>query len=73
MAKQEQDDLRDRLAKAGRHFGGQTRYPDGTVEVKLRRAPDTSGKPVRSIFGADIYDAIRTELKRLGEESTAGE
>lgn len=72
MVEQEPDDLVSRLATAGWHAGGWTQYPDGTVEVKLRPAPETSGEPVRSIYGTDVDDAIRNELKRL-EEGRAGE
>jgi hypothetical protein len=69
----EQDELVDRLAKAGWHLGGKVSYPGGAVELKLRPAPDTSGEPVRSIFGSDIDDAIRKELARLEAEDTARE
>ena len=40
--------------------------------MKLRPAPDTSGDPVRSIYGTDVDDAIHKELQRLEAES-AGE
>jgi hypothetical protein len=73
MAEQDRDELVSRLAMAGWHFGGWTQNPDGTVEVKLRLAPETSGEPVRSIYGADVDDAIRKELQRLEAENTASE
>jgi hypothetical protein len=73
MAEQDRDDLLSKLAKAGWHVGGWTRNPDGTVEVKLRLAPETSGEPERSIFGTDVDDAIRKELQRLEAENTASE
>jgi hypothetical protein len=41
--------------------------------VKVRPALETSGEPVRSIFGTDLNDAIRKELTRLEEENTTGE
>jgi hypothetical protein len=73
MAEHEREELVNRLANAGWHTGGWTWNPDGTVEVKLRPAPETSGDPVRSIYGTGIDDAIRTELERLAAEGTARE
>lgn len=69
MAEQDRDDeLVSRLVAAGWRPGGETWYPDGIVEVKLRPSSETSGKPVRSIVGTDFNDAIRKELKRLEDE-----
>jgi hypothetical protein len=65
--------IKDRLADAGWNLNGYTWNPDGTVKVGLRRAPDTSGNPVRYISGSDINDAIRKELERLAAEGTTGE
>ena len=56
--------LVDKLAKAGWYLGGMTRYPNG-IAVHLRPAPETSGPPTRSIFGADVDAAIRQEVERL--------
>ena len=51
-------ELVDRLANAGWHLGGWTRYPDGTVKAGLRPAPESSGEPERHIYGTDINDAF---------------
>jgi hypothetical protein len=58
------------LAKAGWYIGGKTVYPNG-VAVHLRPAPETSGEPIRSIFGEDEEDAISRELKRLEKSDDA--
>jgi hypothetical protein len=68
MEHDEHLDLVSKLAIAGWYLGGKTVYPNG-VAVHLRPAPETSGDPVRSIFGKDEDDAIRQELKRLEEAS----
>ena len=74
MTEQERDDYRDRLEKLGwRPGGGETWHPNGSVEVNLRRYPETSGESERSIYGTDRDDAIRKEVERLEAEGTAGE
>lgn len=64
----ERAELVDKLGDAGWYLGGMTRYPDGTVELRLRPAPETSGAPVRSIFGTDENEAIQKELERMEQE-----
>lgn len=74
MTEDERGDCTERLNNLGwSPGGGGTRYPDGTIEVRLRRFPDTSGKGERSIYGTDIDDAICKEVQRLEAEGTAGE
>jgi hypothetical protein len=73
MAEQDRDDLTGRLAKFGWRPHGQKTYPDGGVEVKLRRVSDTAGEEERSIFGTDVNDAIRKEVEQLEAEGIAGQ
>lgn len=73
MTEDERGDCTERLKNFGwSPGGGGTRYPDGTIEVRLRRFPDTSGKGERSIYGIDFEDAIRKEVERLEAEDTPG-
>ena len=72
MAEDERTDLVNRLAQTGWHIGEQTQNLDGTIEVQLHPSPEISGDPVRSIYGADLDDAIRKELELLEVEGTVG-
>jgi hypothetical protein len=73
MVEDKRDDLVDRLEKFGWSRGPHTRYPDGTVEVRLRRVGETSGQGEKSISGKDEDDAMLNEVQRLEAEGTAGE
>jgi hypothetical protein len=74
MTEDERDDYSNRLRNLGWISGGGGRvYRDGTVEVRLRRSPETSGKGERSVYGTDFEDAIRKEVQRLEAEGKAGE
>ena len=63
-AQSDRSEMLRKLADAGWTTARTTRNPTG-VEVHLRPAAQTSGKPTRSIFSEDEDDAIRKELKRL--------
>ena len=73
MTEDERGDDSNRLRDLGWITDGGAVYPDGGVEVRLRRSPDTSGKGERSIYGTDFEDAIRKEVERLEAEESAGE
>jgi hypothetical protein len=73
MTEDERGDYSNRLRDLGWITDGGAVYPDGGVEVRLRRSPDTSGKGERSIYGTDFEDAIRKEVERLEAEESGGE